>query len=401
MKSKFSLFFIVFAGGLAFFIWQIVVGWQSIVSVIQNDIHLTKIMIQDRLVKIEITPNSTYGVLMSDAGVGHATSTAILEASKQVYDLVSIRVGRTLDLYYDSQTDELKQLVYQIDTEEELFVVKNETEWAAERVLIPYDITIKISDGVVATSLYQAALDKEIDIRAIIDLADAYQWTIDFAIDPRVGDTFKFIYEERYRDNQYVMPGKILAAKYVNDGTEHQIYYFEEDEERKGHYDQNGVSVQKDLLKAPINYKYISSGFTTGLRCLEAFHLCTNHRAIDYAAAIGTPIRSVGDGTVVYAGWNSKGYGNFISIRHNDTYTTNYAHLSKISVKYGQKVKQSDIIGKVGSTGLSTGPHLHYEIVKHGTKINPITLELPPGEPIKEENIERFFAEIEEYKTKL
>ena len=422
---------------LAFFVWKSVEGWQGINSDLQENPQSSILLalhsfsgggnpqIKDRIEKIEIIDNSTYGVLMSEAGVDSNISSAIFEAAKDVYDLSKIRVGRTLDLYYDSETDEFKQLVYQIDSEEELFVVYRESGivdresstsiepslagdqiikegyWEAKRQIIDYKIEIKILEGELETSLYQWALDNDVDVRAIIELADAYQWTIDFAIDPRVGDKFKFIFEERYRNGEYQMPNEILAAEYINQGQDFQIYYFEEDEEHQGHYDENGVSVQKDLLKAPIHYKYISSGFTTGLRCLSYYSLCTNHRAIDYAASSGTPIRAVGDGTVVFAGWNSGGYGYLTSVRHNDTYTTNYAHQSSILVKYGQKVKQGEIIGKVGSTGLSTGPHLHYEILKHGTKINPLTLELPPGEPIKDENRDRFYQEIEKYQNLL
>ncbi|MBU1131381.1 M23 family metallopeptidase [Patescibacteria group bacterium] len=409
----------------AFLIWQY--GLSSEPQ-IDNQIIQEEPIVQDRIVEIKIEPNSTYGQLMKEAGAEPVVYAAIFNAAKDVYNLTSIRAERSLFLYFDGETDEFKRLVYQIDSEEELFVVyrescrpeagqpladivyRNATStdqiedqgcWEAERLPIVYEIKEVTQEGELETSLYQWALDNEVDVRAILDLADAYQWTIDFAIDPKAGDTFKFIYEERYRDGEYIMPGKILAAKYINEGAEYQIYYFEETDENKGHFDENGVSVQKDLLKAPINYKYITSGFTTGLRCLSYFSLCTNHRAIDYAAAAGTPIRSVGDGTVVFAGWNSGGYGYLTTIRHNDTYSTNYAHQSKILVSYGQKVKQGDIIGKVGSTGLSTGPHLHYEILKHGTKINPLTLELPPGEPIKEENKERFFQEIEKYQDML
>ncbi|MBT3689979.1 M23 family metallopeptidase [bacterium] len=358
-------------------------------------------IITERLESIEITPNSTFGALMSDNGVPSTVTAQILKASEEVYDLVKIRTDRSLDLYYDIESNKFKKLVYQIDTEEELFVTLEGNEWVAERKDIPYEIRIKTSEGELITSMYQTALDNDIDVRVIIDLADAYQWNIDFAIDPRVGDTFKFIYEERYRDNEYVMPGKILASLYVNAGTEHRIYYFEEHDENKGYFDPEGNSVQKMFLKAPIQYKYISSGFTTGLRCLSYYQLCTNHRALDYAAASGTPIRAVGDGTVMFAGWNSGGYGNLTKIRHNATYSTNYAHQSRIIVKYGQKVVQGEIIGYVGSTGLSTGPHLHYEMVKYGTKIDARYEVLPPGEAIKEENMSRYYSDIENYKNQL
>jgi murein DD-endopeptidase MepM/ murein hydrolase activator NlpD len=264
-------------------------------------------------------------------------------------------------------------------------------------VPIPYEVKIRIAQGQIESSMYQAALDSEIDIRAIIELANAFQWSIDFAMDPRVGDTFKFIYEERFLDNKYIRPGKILAGKYINDGQAFYVYYFKESEKNIGFFDELGNSVQKMFLKAPVAYKYISSGYTTGPRYIAAFRMYTpDHRAIDYAAAMGTPIRAVGDGTVTYAGWK-KSYGYFVSLHHNATYSTNYAHLSKPIVTRGQKVKQSQVIGYVGSTGFSTGPHLHFEMVKHGIKINPLREILPPGKPIKEENKERYFVAIRPY----
>lgn len=373
-------------------------------EIVQNE---EKIIPQDRIKKIEITDNSTYGALMATSGIDYALAMEIYDASKNIYDLVKIRAGRQIELVYDKDTDEFKELRYKIDTEDELHVRNAnyfsqdkdivssttdniKTKWEANIEAIPYEVKIKTAGGTVESSMYQAALDNDIDIRAIIELADAFQWTIDFALDPRVGDTFKFVYEERYLDGEYIMPGQVLAGKYVNDGKEFFVYYFEEDNENTGFFDQDGNSVQKMFLKAPVAFKYISSPFTTGKRYIEAFNVSTGHRAVDYAAAIGTPIRAVGDGTIIFAGWSSAGYGNLTSIRHNGTYSTNYGHQSKFAVKKGQKVKQGQVIGYVGSTGFSTGPHLHYEMVKNGTKVNPLQEVLPPGKPVKEENRGRF-----------
>jgi len=377
-------------------------------------------VITDRIEEIDIDEGATYGELMTINGVDYGTAMAIYEAAQGVYDLVKIRCGRCLKLVYDKDTDKLKELIYKVDSEDELHVkkiatssveninatttesVKDQYIWQAEIIPIPYEVKIKISQGEIETSMYEAALKEEIDIRAIIELANAFQWTIDFAMDPRVGDTFKFIHEERYLDGEYVMPGKILAGVYVNKGQAYYVYYFEETDENIGFFDQEGNSVQKMFLKAPVAFRYISSGYTTGPRYLAAFKMYTSsHRAIDYAAAIGTPVRAVGDGTVTFSGWDSGGYGYTVKLRHNATYSTRYCHLSKILVKYGQKVKQSDIIGKVGSTGLSTGSHLHYEMIKYGAKISPLEEVLPPGEPIKEENKERFFEEIAKWQEML
>ncbi|MCK5320718.1 M23 family metallopeptidase [Candidatus Parcubacteria bacterium] len=364
---------------------------------------------KDRVEKILINNGDTFGNLMATSGVEYALAMEIYDAAQDVYDLVKIRVGRVIELVYNKDTDELKELRYKIDTEDELRIrnlkyfdntkvasgtLEKVKGWEAKLEAIPYEVKTRIAEGVVESSMYQAAMDNDIDIRAIIELANAFQWSIDFAMDPRVGDKFKLIYEERFLDGKYIMPGQIFAAVYVNDGKEHYVYYFEESEDNKGFFDEDGNSVQKMFLKAPVEFKYISSGYTAGTRVIMELGIAGSHRAIDYAAPIGTPIRTVGNGTVTFTGWSSIGYGYLTSIRHNGTYSTNYAHQSKIAVKRGQKVSQGDIIGYVGSTGYSTGPHLHYEMVKNGAKIDPLKEVLPPGKPIKDENKERFFESI-------
>ncbi len=367
----------------------------------------------DRQESIEIVANSTFGELMTQVGINPSLANEIYETALDTYDLAKIKTDHFLELTFDKNTDEFKMLVYKIDSEYELVVsYKNNfsenatnTEESTgfcevEMRPIDYEIRIVTKEGEVKTSMYEAALENNIDERAIIELANAFQWSIDFAMDPRVGDTFKFIYEERYLNGEYQMPGKILAGQYINDGKKYQVYYFKETEENTGYFDENGNSVQKMFLKAPVAFKYISSGFTTGLRYIQAFNISTGHRAIDYAAVYGTPIRAVGDGTVILAGWNGS-YGYMVKIRHNGTYQTNYGHLSKFAVRYGVKVKQGDVIGYVGSTGLSTGPHLHYEMVKNGIKINPLQEVLPPGQAIKEENQARFFEAIKEWQENL
>ena len=371
---------------------------------------------KDRVEKILIIDGAIYGNLMATSGVEYVLAMEIYDAARDIYDLVKIRVGRVIELVYDRDTDELKELCYKIDSEDELRIknlkyfhniktasgtLEKIDGWEARLEAIPYALKARIAKGVVKSSMYQAAMDNDIDIRAIIELANAFQWTIDFAMDPRVGDKFKLIYEERFLNGEYIMPGQIFAAVYINDGKEYYVYYFEENEDNKGFFDENGNSVQKMFLKAPVEFKYISSGYTAGTRVVMELGIAGPHRAIDYAAFVGTPIRAVGDGTVVFAGWSSIGYGYLTSIRHNGTYTTNYAHQSKIAVERGQKVKQGDIIGYVGSTGLSTGPHLHYEMVKNGAKINPLKEILPPGKPIKDENKKRFFDSIKDLRDKL
>lgn len=387
---------------VALFFW----GGKSLLSVAHSSRNAEPAVSEEEVVPefryevLEITAGDTYGAVMAKSTLSPELIAEIYEASRDVYDLAQIRSGFNLELVFAFVDNEFKELIYKLNSEEELSVKYINGELEALIRPIPYETKVVFKEGEIKSSLYEAALEQEIDERAIIALADAFQWTIDFAMDPRVGDTFRLIYEEKYLNNQYVRPGRVLAGLYINSGQPYSVYYFDDEQGNAGYFDKEGNSVQKMFLKAPVAFKYISSGFTTGLRYVEAFNVSTGHRAIDYAAPLGTPIRAVGDGTVTFAGWKNS-YGNTISLRHNGTYSTNYAHLSKISVRYGQKVKQGDVIGLVGSTGFSTGPHLHYEMVKHGVKINPLAEVLPPGEPLAEEVRDKFFETIRPWQEEL
>ncbi len=359
-----------------------------------------------REVSTIINPGDTFSIITENAGLSASTTNGLIMASKDVYDLASIRAGKEIKFFFDKQSNELQQMIYAINSEEELYIDLVDGVYRSEKKKIDYEIKIKTVSGTIDSSLYESAMAQNIDERAIIALADVFAWSIDFGMGIRVGDTYKFIYEERYRNGQYVMPGQVMAARFVNDGKVVEGFYYNEgigddNELIDGYYDPEGKSLEKIFLKNPVDFRYISSGFTTGLRYISAFNISTGHRAIDYAAALGTPIRTVGDGKIVFAGWSSQGYGYMVSVRHNSTYTTNYAHMSKILVKNGQSVKQGQTIGKVGSTGLSTGPHLHYEIVKNGTKINPMTLDMPAQKSIADTNLETYKNYIKDWQNKL
>ncbi|MFH0873686.1 MAG: peptidoglycan DD-metalloendopeptidase family protein [Candidatus Komeilibacteria bacterium] len=373
---------------------------------------------------IEIPSGETFSTLLQDNGISANDTQAIIDASHDVYDLATVRAGKKIELYND-ESGALKKLIYNINTEEYLQVVRdlgpgsgdsgsvsNEVSstkpqapspnlWVAQKIKVPYEVKIQTVKGTVKDMLYTSALEQGIDELLVLDLADLFQWQVDFALDIRNGDSYKVIYEARYLDGKYVMPGKILAAEFVNQGQTYRAYYFADSNGTDGYYDKDGNSTQKMFLKAPVSFRYVSSGFTTGLRYISAFNISTGHRAIDYAAASGTPIRATADGTVTFAGWSSGGYGRLTSIRHNATYSTNYGHQSKIIVKVGQKVKQGQTIGYVGSTGFSTGPHLHYEMVKNGTKINPQKEVLPPGQALAKDQLPNFTPIVDQYSKQL
>lgn len=348
----------------------------------------------DRVVAVSIKAGDTFGLIMKDQNIPYDVVAAILATSTPVFDLSTIRAGKEIILFFDPQTYALKKLIYEPNTEEQVVISARGQGWHVEKSAIQYEIrTKKVSDSI-HSSLYETALAQKIDVRAVIALAEVFAWQIDFAVDVREGDTFAFIYEERYRDNTYVMPGKILVARFNNAGDEFRGYYYR-DGEREGYYDENGNSLQKILLKSPLQYRYISSGFSAA-RYNPAIHKITSHFAIDYAANYGTPAVTVGDGTVTRAGW-STGYGYMVEVRHNDTYTTRYGHFSRLAVRAGQKIMQADIVGYVGSTGWSTGPHLHYELYKNGTPINPLTFKLPPEKGLAAEAVPAFQEYIKQF----
>lgn len=348
----------------------------------------------DRIVEYRVEPGDTFGRIAETAEVTGSDAQAILTAAAAVHSLAEIKAGKPLRFIFDPATDELNAVEYEISTEEMLVVQRNADGFDAERRAIAYEVRISEADGVIVSSLYETMLEKNYDERLAIALSEVFAWQVDFAVDIRSGDSFNVLYEQRYRNGEYVMPGEILKATFINDGTTYTGYHFSDGETVDGYYDAAGKSLQRLFLKSPLTYRYISSGFT-GKRWDPIWKKMTAHYAIDYAARTGTPTVAVGDGTIVQAGWND-GYGISLTVRHNETYTTRYGHFSRLAkgMKPGVKVAQNQVIGYVGSTGHSTGPHLHYEMYRHSVKVNPFTVELPAGEPIPGELQQQFQAEV-------
>jgi len=364
---------------------------------------------QDIIIKKEILTGSTFSTVASEAGVATGTISSILEKSKKVYDLALIRAGKEIAFVFDKSGNDLKELNYDINTEEKLIIqnISTSTEnWQAEKKAIEYKVETSTAEGVIESSLYETMMSQGLDDRLAIALAEAFAWQIDFVGDIQKGDSFKVIYEKRFLDGNYVMPGKILAAKFNNAGQEYFGYYFSAKggsasggKDVEGYYDENGKSLQKVFLKSPLQYKYISSGFSYNRLdpVTETYHHA--HRALDLAANYGTPVVAIGDGTVTQAGWNGE-YGISVTIRYNEMYTSVYGHFQNLAkgIKRGVSVKQGQVVGYVGSTGNSTGPHLHFEMHKFGSYVNPFNIEVPDGKPVKDSDKSLFEEVIKQYK---
>ena len=223
-----------------------------------------------------------------------------------------------------------------------------------------------------------------------LKLSDIYAWTIDFFSLQR-GDSFKVVYEEISHDGEFIDIGDVWYAEFVHNGKRFTSVRFEDGQKSNIYWNEDGESLRKAFLKAPLSFKRISSKFTYR-RKHPVYGVYRPHTGIDYAAPKGTPVMSIGDGVVISKGWSGGG-GNTVKIRHNSVYTTAYLHLSRYAkgLKKGDRVKQGQVIGYVGSTGASTGPHLDFRVWKNGTPIDPLKLESPSVEPVSKENIDAFF----------
>jgi murein DD-endopeptidase MepM/ murein hydrolase activator NlpD len=243
----------------------------------------------------------------------------------------------------------------------------------------------------IETSLFEAGTAAGISDRTTMDMAGIFEWDIDFIQDVRVGDTFTVIYEELWRDGVKLRDGDIIAAEFVNQGKTYRAARFRDASGRVGYYTPDGRSVRKAFIRAPLNFTRISSNFNPNRRH-PVLNTIRAHRGVDYAAPTGTPIRAAGDGKVLFRGVQG-GYGNTIILQHGGNITTLYGHLSRFgNARVGARVNQGDVIGYVGSSGLATGPHLHYEYRVNGVHRNPRTVPLPPADPVAAEEQEAFRA---------
>jgi murein DD-endopeptidase MepM/ murein hydrolase activator NlpD len=292
-------------------------------------------------------------------------------------------------------------VAYQPDANRIIRAVQNEAGWIVTEEPILYEIRESEAAGMVENSLYVSALARGLDEKVILQMADMFAWDIDFARDTKSGDTYRVLYEERWLDGRLVTSGKILAAEYVNKGKSFRAYYFKKDDGSWGYYDAEGKALHKAFLKAPVNFRYVSSGFTMA-RFHPILKTVIPHDGVDYAADYGVPIIAIGDGVVSKMGWNG-GYGNRIEIRHNERYGSQYSHMSAYvkTMEVGDRVKQGETIGYVGSTGYSTGNHVHFSMTEYGKYVDPSLVDAPDGEALDAEFVDVFQVQVRNWSDRL
>ena len=265
----------------------------------------------------------------------------------------------------------------------ERYVVKNETGlWIAARETRPVRREIVHYRGTIRSSLWESLRAEGASPDLVVRFADIFSWTFDFLTDCRNGDRFELLAEAIYEGDTFRRTGDILVARYEGERGTVAGVRFQPEGMKAAYYAPDGASLQKEFLRSPLNYRRISSGFSRS-RYHPVLKRYMPHLGIDYAAAAGTPVVTIGDGTVAFAGWK-RGYGNYVEVRHNHSYTTTYGHLSRIArgIRPGTRVAQGEMIGAVGSTGLATGPHLDFRMKQGATFVNPLKIEIPSSEPV-------------------
>ena len=296
-------------------------------------------------------------------------------------------------LHFQFKEKELSALKYEPDLVRTLLVTKDENGLAAELQIAELEKHIKETEATIENSLFLAGQRAGLSDKLIMEMVGIYGWDIDFVLDIRKGDQFKLIYEESYKDGLKVDEGPILAAEFINRGDSLKSVRYTPESGRTDYYSDTGASMRKAFLRTPLKFSRISSRFSLN-RKHPILNRIRSHKGVDYAAATGTPIKATGDGTIIHRG-NKGGYGKTVVIRHGGKYSTLYAHMSRYArgIKNGKRVKQGQVIGYVGSTGLATGPHLHYEFRLNGVHRNPLTVKLPKADGISKKEMARFRAE--------
>jgi murein DD-endopeptidase MepM/ murein hydrolase activator NlpD len=353
----------------------------------------------DHVLKIKRGDNLS--ILFDRARIRPEQLAELMASGDQARELVRIHPGDTIKIKTDLD-GRLMSLHYDLDNFTYLQVnrVNDILEVAQEKYQI--ETHTAYASGTIDSSLFLASQKAGLSQNLTMELAGIFGWDIDFALDMRQGDHFTVIYEEIFKEGKKIMDGNILAAEFVNQGEAYRaLRYTDPTTGDTGYYAPNGQSLRKAFLRTPVNFTRISSKFTTS-RFHPVLHRFRSHKGVDYAAPTGTPVRASGDGKIVFRG-RKGGYGNAIIIQHGSRYTTLYGHLSKFNshLYTGSKVKQGQVIAYVGSTGLASGPHLHYEFRIDGVHRNPLTVKIPSSNPIEQRYWDNFQLTTQSYVAQL
>ena len=349
------------------------------------------------LKKIAVGPGDTLMQLLTDAGAQPDESQRAIEALGRKFNPRRLQVGQEITLTFerlDSETLRLAEMALTPSVEREVSVVRDEGGFIANETIRSFDVVPARIGGEISDSLYNAGLEAGLTPSLLNEFIKLFSFDVDFQREIQPGDSFA-VYFERHLDEQgkLAKTGRILSAALTLSGREMRYYHYRpSDGGEADYFNTQGQSVKKALLRTPIDGARLTSGF--GRRNHPILGYSLMHKGVDFGAVIGTPIQAAGEGTVEMAGWNGA-YGNYVRIRHGNGYATAYAHMSRLGVKSGQRVRQGQIIGAVGTTGRSTGPHLHYEVMVKGKQVNPMNVRFPSGRKLEGSEFAKFRQHIQ------
>ncbi len=360
---------------------------------LQADLNPATIAPDSRLRSERLRSGDHAVAALQRLGFGNVESHRMVQAANAIYHLKNVRVGQ---IFKRVDNAEGIDFFYNIDARQRLHLHQDQGkhDWQASAEKRQIFSRQRIASGSITGSLFASAERAGMDQRTTMNLVDIFAWDIDFARDMRRGDTFKVVYEERFDDEGKPLVSQILAARFSNQGKQFQAVRYEQVDGRVDYFTPDGQSMRKAYLKAPVKFSRISSRFTLR-RKHPILGYTRAHRGVDYAAPRGTPVHAIGDGYIAFKGWKH-GYGRFILIRHtNRQHSTAYAHMSRYArgIKRGKHVRQGQVIGYVGMSGLATGPHLHFEFRSRGRAVNPLTVKHPPARPVAKAERDRFMQQ--------
>lgn len=369
-----------------------IVSESADVSIDELETIPTEEIIEASDVTVVVKKGDTLSSIFSDLDI-HNQLTSILNLGKQANPFKKIYPGQKLHFTFGS--DGIDKLELEKSITQSLVLLKDNDSYIINESDRELDKVSQVATGIINQSLFLAGQDAGMSDALIMSLAGIFGWDVDFALDIREGDSFTVVYEELYLEGEKVGDGNIIAAEFVNNNHTYRAYRYTDSNGKTEFYSPDGKSMRKPFMRTPVDLARISSHFN-----LRRKHPVLNkiraHKGVDYAASTGTAIKATGDGKVVHRG-RKGGYGNTIILRHGNTYTTLYAHMSKYANKtgVGSRVRQGQIIGYIGSTGLATGPHLHYEFRVNGVHRNPLKVKLPSANPLPEAEMKNFQASIQ------
>ena len=313
---------------------------------------------------------------------------SIMQLGKQAKELQSVHPKQVI--HFHTENNHLVAVELETSINRKLKIIRQNDKFVVDEVIRDFEVRTQVASSTITSSLFLAGQRAGMSDSLIMELANIFGWDIDFALDIRAGDHFSVIYEEKYLDGKKIKDGEIIAAEFNNAGDRFRAIRYTDSKGHTDYYSQDGRSMRKPFLRTPVDFARVSSGFN-----LRRKHPVLNkiraHKGVDYAAVTGTPIKASGDGKIIHRGTKG-GYGRTIIIKHGTQYSTLYAHMHKYArnTQTGKRVKQGQIIGYVGSSGLATGPHLHYEFRINGVHRNPLTVKLPDAQPLPNEERIRF-----------